>query len=298
MKPSSGTEPGGGYGAREVSEMLGLPVGHLRAWVRSGLVLPERGPRGELKFSPEDLMLLRAASGLAGARIGPRRIEQALSRLREQIPPTGSLDDLEISADGTRIVVTDGSARWQPESGQILMDFAAVGGECVPLVRKRDLTPVGDQTPSDTRPSSGARGSGTAEDWYERGCALEEADAAAAEDAYRRAIGLDPAIADAHVNLGRLRHEAGDAAAAETHYRAALELRPDDSTAAFNLGVALEDLGRDAEAIDTYERAVALDDTHADAFFNMAGACERAGRAAAAIRYLKAYRALTRSRSQ
>jgi tetratricopeptide (TPR) repeat protein len=292
MKPSSGTEAGGQYGAREISEMLGLPVGHLRAWVRSGLVLPERGPHGELKFSAEDLTLLRAASGLAGARIGPRRIERALSRLREQIPPTGSLDDLEISADGARIVVTDGSARWQPESGQILMDFDAVGGECVPLVRKRD------QTPSDTRPSSGVRGSGSAEAWYERGCALESNDPAAAVDAYRRAVALDPALADAHVNLGRLRHEAGDAAEAEAHYRQAIAVRPDDATAAFNLGVALEDLRRDSEAIEVYEKAVELDPAHADAFFNLAGACERAGRTAAAIRYLKAYRALTRSRSQ
>ena len=299
MKPSPGTDPGGGYGAREVSEMLGLPVGHLRAWVRSGLVLPERGPRGEMKFSSEDLTLLRAASGLAGARIGPRRIERALSRLRAQIPASGSLDDLEISADGTRIVVTDGSARWQPESGQILMDFAAVGGECVPLARKRDpfgdqkrgLTPFGDQTPCDTRP-------GSADAWYERGCALESSDSGAAADAYRRAVTLDPTLADAHVNLGRLRHEAGDAAEAETLYRQALTVRPDDATAAFNLGVALEDLRRDAEAIEVYEKAVELDPTHADAFFNLAGACERAGRAAAAIRYLKAYRALTRSRSQ
>ncbi|MDQ5857037.1 MAG: tetratricopeptide repeat protein [Acidobacteriota bacterium] len=298
MKPTAGTDPGGGYGAREVSRMLGLSVAHLRAWVRSGLLEPERGPRGELKFSPEDLTLLRAARGLAGARIGPRRIERALSRLREQMPPSGSLDDLEISADGNRIVATDGSARWHPESGQILMDFAAIGGECVPLVRKRDLTPFGDQTPSDTRPSSGARGSGSAGDWYERGCALEEADAAAAEDAYRRAITLDPTFADAHVNVGRLRHEAGDAAGAEFHYRQALAARPDDATAAFDLGVALEDLRRDPEAIEAYERAVELDPTHADAFFNLAGACERAGRAAAAIRYLKAYRALTRSRSQ
>lgn len=262
--------------------MLGLSISQVRAWVRSGLLEPERGSRGEMRFSPEDLALLRAARGLAGVRIGPRRIERALSRLREQIPASGSLDDLELSADGNRIVATDGSARWQPESGQILMDFPTTGGECVPLARK----------------SSGAPGSRDADAWYERGCALEAADAAAAEDAYRRAIALDPTFADAHVNLGRLRHEAGDAAQAEAHYRQALAGRPDDATAAFDLGVALEDLGRDAEAIETYERAVELDPTHADAFFNLAGACERTGRAAAAIRYLKAYRALTRSRSQ
>lgn len=287
MKPSPGTEAGGGYGAREVSEMLGLSVAQVRAWVRSGLLEPERGPGGELKFSPEDLTLLRAASGLAASRIGPRKIERALSRLREQIPASGSLADLEIEADGSRIVVTDGRARWQPESGQILMDFSETSARCVPLVRPPRRS---------AGPSAG--GSESAVAWYERGWALETADAAAAVDAYRRAIELDPELADAHVNLGRLLHEEGDTVGAEAQYRRALDVRPDDATAAFNLGVALEDLGRDAEAIGAYEKAVELDPGHADAFFNLAGACERAGQATAAIRHLKAYRALTRSRSQ
>ena len=70
MKPSPGTDAGGGVGAREVSRMLGLTVAQVRAWVRSGLVDPERGPKGELRFSEADLSLLRAARGLAGARIG------------------------------------------------------------------------------------------------------------------------------------------------------------------------------------------------------------------------------------
>ena len=116
MKPSPETDAGGGYGAKEVSQMLGLSVAQVRAWVRSGLLDPERGPRGELKFSSEDLTLLRQASGLAGSRIGPRRIERALTRLREQIPSSGSLADLEIEADGNRIIVTSYPVvgrRWQ-----------------------------------------------------------------------------------------------------------------------------------------------------------------------------------------
>jgi tetratricopeptide (TPR) repeat protein len=279
MKPSPGTDPVGGYGAREVSRMFGLSVAQVRAWVHSGLLEPERGPRGEMRFSRHDITLLRAARGLAGARIGPRRIERALARLREQIPAPESLADLEISAEGTRIVVTDGSARWQPESGQILIEFDD---------RSRSVRPLTAAASPDL----------DAEKSYERGCELEATDPAAAEEAYRRAVSLDPRRADAHVNLGRLLHERGEPAAAADHYRLALGARPDDATAAFNLGVALEDLRRDVEAIDAYEKAIALDPDHLDAYFNLAGACERVGRPAAAIRHLKTYRTLLRSRAQ
>jgi len=285
MKPSPGVDAGG-YGAREISRMVGLTMAQVRAWVRSGLLDPERGPHGELKFSPHDLAVLRSARGLAGARIGPRRIERALSRLREQISGCDSLEEIEIVAEGRQIVVTDGSARWQPESGQMLMEF--------------EEKPVGRLLPLSVgkRRVEGSARAGEVHSWYERGCDLEETDPEGAKDAYAKALALDPGHADAHVNLGRLLHETGDAAGAEAHYKSALAARPEDVTAAFNLGVALEDLGRDIEAIETYERAVALDPGHADAYFNLAGACERLGRPAAAIRHLKTYRGLVRSRSQ
>jgi tetratricopeptide (TPR) repeat protein len=286
MKPSPGTESGAGYSARDVSRLLGLTAGQVRAWVKSGLLDPQRDADGELRFTSRDLTLLRAARGLAGARIGPRRIERALARLRKQIPGRDSLTDLKILAEGRRIVVTDGSARWQPESGQLLIEFEEKGGECVPFAQ-----PSARRSPEQT-------GKESATSWYQRGCDLEETDVEAAREAYERALSLDPLHADAHVNIGRLLHEASDAIGAEEHYRSALAARPEDATAAFNLGVALEDLGRDVDAVEAYEKAVSLDSNHADAFFNLAGACERLGRPAAAIRHLKAYRALVRSRSQ
>jgi tetratricopeptide (TPR) repeat protein len=267
--------------------MLGLTVGQVRAWVRSGLVEPDRGPRGELRFTVTHLRLFRAARGLAGARIGPRRIQRALSKLKEQIPKPELIGDLEISAEGRRIVVTDGSKRWQPESGQMLIEF-----------EERALARVLPHRPGEDRREKAGLQHSNAGAWYRRGCELEETDIAAAREAYEECLALDPSHADAHVNLGRMLHESGDAAAAEDHYRRALAARPEDATAAFNLGVALEDLGRDLEAIDAYENAVALDPQHSDAYFNLAGACERLGRPAAAIRHLKSYRALVRPPSQ
>ena len=140
--------------------------------------------------------------------------------------------------------------------------------------------------------------------WYERGCALEATDPAAAIDAYRRALAGRTDFSDAHNNLGRLLHDRGELAAAEAHYRLALCTRRYIALYWFNLGVVLEDQGRRAEAIDGYERALAIDPELADAHFNLARQIERIARAAddeimlrRAVRHLKFYRELSRASS-
>jgi tetratricopeptide (TPR) repeat protein len=135
----------------------------------------------------------------------------------------------------------------------------------------------------------------TAEEWYELACELEMTSLEQARDAYERALRADPSHADAHVNLGRLLHEANAPAAAERHYRAALEADPEHETAAFNLGVALEDLGRADDAVGAYTLALSLDPDNADAHYNLAGIYERRGDKQAALRHLKSYRALVAS---
>ena len=247
-----------GYGSREVSRMLGLSVGQLRSYVRAGFLHPARGPRAELRFSFQDLVLLRAAQGLLGARIAARRVRAALRKLRSQLPEGRTLRDVHIRAEGDRIVVADGARKWSAEDGQILFDFgtAELARRIAPLARK---------------PSA----------------ALD------ADGMYERALELDPAHAQAHVNLGRLLHEAGEAASAAEHYRRALEARPDDGTAAFNLGVALEDLGRRAEAIAAYQLAISTDPHCADAHYNLSRLYEHLGQGAPALRHLRTYRALT-----
>jgi len=269
-----------GYGAREVARMLGLSVGQVRAYVRSGFLDPSRGPRGELRFSFHDLVLLRTAKGLVEARIAPRRVRSALKKLRAELPEGRELRGLHIAADGDRIVVGDGAARWQADSGQILFDFATreLARKVAPLSRRA----VRDQVPE------------SADHWYERGCDLEESAPDEAREAYRRALELEPSHADVHVNLGRLLHESGDARAAAGHYRLALQARPDDVTAAFNLGVALEDQGLGDEAVAAYRNALSIDPACADAHYNLAMIHEKRGEGAAALRHLGAYRRLGR----
>ena len=276
-----------GYSTTEVARILELTPRQVRASVRSGLIEPRRGSRGEFRFSFQDLVFLKTARGLFAARIPRRRVRETLEKLRGQLPAGRRLGGVRIAVEGKRIVVSDGSARWQPESGQALFDFGIAD-----LARR--AAPVARRAFSEAKEEEGATLS--AEQWYRWGCELEAAAPEEAAEAYRRALAIDADHADAHVNLGRLLHEAGDAEAAREHYRRALEERPEDATAAFNMGVALEDLGRPADALAAYEKAVALDPRNADAHYNAANLCERLGRPADALRHLKDYRVLTLGR--
>src|SRR5689334_724320 len=106
-----------GYSAREVARLLGLSTAQVRAYVRSGFLSPARGPRGALSFSFQDVVLLRTAKGLMGARIAPARVRRALRKLQQQLPSGRPLTGVAIAAEGNRIVVRDGGSRWNPESG-------------------------------------------------------------------------------------------------------------------------------------------------------------------------------------
>jgi tetratricopeptide (TPR) repeat protein len=132
---------------------------------------------------------------------------------------------------------------------------------------------------------------------YALGCELESIDPAAAAEAYRKATLARPGLADAHNNLGRLRHQAGGVEEALAAYRRAIEADPTRGLYHFNLGVALEDTGDPAGAIDAYRAALERDPTLAEAHFNLAGLLERQGDMASmrdAVRHLAQYRALRR----
>lgn len=272
-----------GYTTRDAARLLGLSPAQVRSYVRSGFIAPARGRGGAYHLSFQDLVLLRVAKGLMKARISPRRVRRSLHALRRQLSADRPLSEVRIAALGDRIVARDGEATWSPESGQLWIDFevSELAEKVAPLARR-----MADQARRARRLD--------AEEWYEMAFDLENVDPDEARDAYLRAVELDPAYADAHVNLGRLLHEEGDLRGAEARYRRALEARPGDPVAAFNLGVALEDGGRIEEAVGAYERAVGLDPYFADAWYNLARLHEQRGRKGAALRALQNYRRLTR----
>ncbi|MEN8375025.1 MAG: tetratricopeptide repeat protein [Gemmatimonadota bacterium] len=270
------------YTTREVADLLGLPPARIRSYARAGFLQPDRGPGNRYRFSFQDLVLLRAAKGLLDARVPARRVRRALAILQKQLPTGASLSQLRITADAERVVVRHGGMAWNPESGQLQLDFEV--GELVGRIAPLAVSArrAADSADADE------------EEWFELAIELEAYAPDEAATAYRRVIERDPLHADAHLNLGRLLHERGELERAEFHYRGALEARPDDATAAFNLGVVLEDAERWEAAIAAYERALALDPALADAHFNLARLREVRGDPQEALAHLRSYRALTK----
>jgi len=114
--------------------------------------------------------------------------------------------------------------------------------------------------------------------------------AAAAEEAYRRALALDAGEYAARVNLAVLRLSQGDFSGAEQLAAAAAELRPDDPEAWTDLGLARRALGKFAAAGEAYERALAASPGYPPALKNMGILNEKyLGRPAASLPYYDRY---------
>jgi tetratricopeptide (TPR) repeat protein len=277
------------YSVREVCAVLAISVARLRSYLRSGLVAPIRDERGQIRLSFQDLVFLRKAEGLVAQRIPPRRVHVALRALAGRFTDGSTVASLRLLGEGQEVVVDDGGIRWQASSGQTLFDFdnhsaTDAGASVTPLTPKTSAhePPPGTQL--------------TVNEMYIRACALETTSAEEAQAAYRRILDREPTFADAHVNLGRILHEAGDVYAALVHYRAALSIRPHDATAAFNIGVALEDLGASIDAITAYRQAIETDARNPDAHYNLARLLEQSGKPDLAVRHLLLYRQLTKKR--
>ncbi len=270
-----------GYTTREVADLLGLTQRQVRSFARSGLLEAARGPHNEYRFPFQDLVLLRAARALLDAGLPMRRVRHSMESLKSQLPRGRTLSQVRIIAEGDRVVVRDGGTRWQPDSGQMVLDFEVsdLAARVAPLAAGA---------------AEALRGGAplSADEWFELALELEAVAPDEARKAYERTLELDPSHVDAHVNLGRLLHEEGRAGDAETEYRRALALNAAYATAAFNLGTALEDLGRPAEAMQAYRQALASDPGLADAHFNLSRLYEQAGDRLAALRHLRSYKQL------
>ncbi len=278
------------YTVQDVERVLRLSRSTIRGLVDAGFVKPERGARRAFRFSFRDLIVLRAARALIDAKVPRRRIRRSLEDLRRHLPEAMPLSGLSICAVGDRVVVRDGTARFQADNGQYLLglDVTLENGVLHMVERPETVTP--------SSPTNGAAHASTApktaEQWFNEALELEIEDSRAARGAYEHAVSIDPQHVASWINWGRLLHEQGAIKEADKVYLRAIAQCGRDRLLMFNHGVLLEDLGKTGAAIEAYHAAIEEDPDLADCHFNLARLYEAMGKPQHAIRHLGQYRRL------
>ena len=267
------------YTVSEVARLFGFKPSRLRYWRRSGLIEPSARLRGRHYYTFEDLVSVRAAKGLLDRGVPLQQVRRSVESLREAFPDTTRpLSELRVTADGRTVLVQDDAGAYDAETGQSVLDFSvdSLESEVVRLLH----------FDHDDR----AR----AYEHYLEGCRYDENERTfdEAEEAYKRALELDPTLSNALTNLGNLEYRRDRIEEAEEYYRRALASDPEQPEALYNLGFLCFERDEIDQAIILFGQALVSDPSFADAHFNMAMALEERGDGAAARPHWDHYLAL------
>jgi tetratricopeptide (TPR) repeat protein len=272
------------FDSKDLKRLFGIPASQVRSLIRAGHINPLKRA-GRLSYSFQDLIVLRTLGSLRAAKIPTKKINRTLREIRDSLPGELPLSGLSIVAVGDRIVVREGQALRESDTGQytLALEFVEQSGDLL-MIDKRTNSRV-----SAAQEAAQNAAAVVVEDDFERALDLEESDAEAAMVLYQKCLESDARHMEARLNLGRLLHEKGRLKEAERVYRGSDAAEP---LLSFNLAVLLEDLDRTGEAMAVYRHALSLDPALADAHFNLARLCEQAGNARDALRHLLTYRRL------
>lgn len=267
----------GEYSTAELCRILRLDKSALRSCLRAAL-LPVSRTNTPCTYSFQNLVMLRTAKGLNEAGVSVRQIRKVLESLQRQLGDDQAISSLKIYASGKRVVVWDGASRWQPDSGQFLLNF-----DTTHMLTTRRLKPQPRSQPSRAEAALA---------WFERAMSLQSESSDEARRAYQEAIRLRPEFVEAHVNLGLMNHDAGDLVEAAACYRRAIRYGPELALAHFNLAVVLEDQQDKSGAIAAYQEALKRAPEFREAHCNLAQLYEKLGRQRDALRHYAAAKRL------
>ena len=197
------------FDSKDLKRLFGIPASQVRALVRAGHIHPLK-KAGRLSYSFQDLIVLRTAGSLRAAKIPAQRINRTLREIRDSLPGALPLSGLSIVAVGDRIMVREGQALREGDTGQYTLDLEVVdrGGDL--LVIDKRAAAAAAMSPPSTAAAGGRAGAigvaAPADQAFDKGLELEDTDPAAARAAYEACLAADEHHLEARLNLGRLLH--------------------------------------------------------------------------------------------
>jgi tetratricopeptide (TPR) repeat protein len=272
------SEVGGSYTRRDVCRLLKLDNRQLKSWERQQLI-PELA-----QYNFSDLLTLKRLARLREENAHPRRIRQALQSLRRYLQEDPQLvEDVQVYKDGRRVRIQIGKHKLEPDSGQLVFDFAEE--ELNKLLRLPEIAK------SSAAIAERLRNKLEADRWFEQGLHLEQTGAPYEQiiEAYQKAAELDPRSAGARVNLGTVLFNGHAWADAEAQYKAAIEIDPGYALPHFNLGNLYDERGDPSEALSHYTEAIRIHPGYADCHYNLALLYQSLGDVMNAVKHWRIY---------
>lgn len=263
------------YTPAMLTRLLNVPPGLVRRWERLRLLRPAKKVGRLPYFDFREVTRVRRLIELLGDGVPKERLEASLKQLSGLKGFDDAVDQLDLVADGGRVLARDGFGLFQPNSGQRLFDFQSE------TVEQDNDQPLLFPLPPGPR---------TEADWHDRGLDLLDAGQTAdAIDAFRSAIRLNPSAPEMHFVLAETLYQAGETAAALERFRVAVEWDDEYVEAWTQIGALHMERGELAAAKAAFEQALKLFPDHADAHYHLAGVLEDLGDVDGAIEELNSF---------
>jgi tetratricopeptide (TPR) repeat protein len=257
---------GGLYTIGQLSRMLDVPAAKLRAWVRSGLIRPQKRVRRLCWFDFPSVSAAKSIQQLVDQGVPVSSIERGLRQLGDWLPADAAERTLrQLQTFGRRAPMV-----FRLDDGQLV---EANGQLHLPFV---DIAPQGART---TGLEAHAHRARSPQHWFASGVEAEDAGRySEAEEHYTRSLLAGGAKPETNFNLGNVFMAMERPAEAVQRFSCAVELDPEYVEAWNNLGNALAEVGRYGAAVRAYRRALDVEPEYADAHFNLAETCHQVRR--------------------
>jgi MerR-like DNA binding protein/tetratricopeptide repeat protein len=262
------------FSTRSAARILAVSPDRIRYWVKRRLVEPSARRGRRFRFAFNDLLLMRMAKDLLPRHHHVGLFQRCFDRVRDFLEAGRPVTSIKLHNDEGRIVLSDGAALIEIETGQMLLRFG----------------------PHQSGTIEDRFGPARVRERFEEARRMAETDPLRALTLYSDLLGREPSNFEAHMRMATLLEHEGDLAGALRHLLGAAVIVPANTEVNLRLGTLYRLREESENALQSFQRAVECDPLSIEAHRQLAELYDRAGRKRESLRHLSAIHRLSRDK--